>query len=93
MQPKDGGSVDESLLNLVRVFGEKLYELHIGFGAMYNLCVNSNVFSHSKFKKEVDAIANADDVKALRKLLDQLGESMEREELETFLREYKGPLQ
>jgi hypothetical protein len=83
--------MDEKLFrSIVKVFGEKLCELHVGFSAMFNLCVRRGVFDPLLFQEEAAEIEKDPTLMKLREFLSRLDTPIQDEEIETFLREYKG---
>jgi hypothetical protein len=86
--------MDEKLLLLVlRVFGNKIYELQVGFTAMFNVCVNSHAFNEKTFHREREKLEALPEFQKLRSSLDKLSKPTEYADLEKLLREYEGPVQ
>lgn len=84
---------DKLFLLVMRVFGSKLYELHVGFAAMFNICTDNHTFSERAFHAERHRIEALPDFQKLREILNRLSSPMQDEELEKLLREYEGPIQ
>jgi len=85
--------IEKEFIDLLKVLGEKIYELQTGLAAMYNLCLHEKVFSEPRFQAELAKVAGHGDLKALRNLLDRLSNSMGAEDLAEFLRKSKRPVQ
>jgi len=86
--------MDEKLFLLVmRVFGNKLYEMQTGFTVMFNLGIENRLFSEFAFHQEREKIEALPEFQKLRAVLDLLDKPMEAQLLESLLKEYEGPVQ
>jgi len=86
--------MDEKLFLLVmRVFGNKIYELQTGYTVLFNLGIANHLFSEAAFHREREKIEALPDFQKLRAVLDLLGKPMEAQLLESLLKEHEGPVQ
>jgi hypothetical protein len=84
---------EKTLRDVIQLFGDKLYELQVGFASIFNLCIDKQVFTETAFHQERLKLEALPDFQMLRAALKKLSESTEQEDLEAFLRAYKGPVQ
>lgn len=84
---------DKLLSLLLRVFGNKIYELQSGFAAMFNLCLRNRVFTEQAFHAERMELERLPEFQQLKAVLDKLSKTTEHADLEKLLREYEGPVQ
>jgi hypothetical protein len=84
---------DKLFLLVMRVFGNRLYELQVGFATMFNLSLDRGVFSEALFHQERERLENLPEFQKFRADLDALNRPMEEAEIERLLREYEGPIQ
>jgi hypothetical protein len=84
---------DDSFRLIVRQVVGKLYELHLGFTALFNLCDKAGVFSQESFAVERERLEKLPDFRNLREALEKLDNPMGPEAFEEWLRTYRGPIQ
>jgi len=84
---------DRVLRNFIHAIGSKLYEMQVGFAAIYNLCKRAGVFTESSFHAEMVDIEKSEDLRQMKAALDRFGASTGVAELEELLKSYKGPIQ
>jgi hypothetical protein len=84
---------EKTLLAIMQMFGDKLYELQIGFTTMFNMCVRSGSFTEQSFHQEKEKLEALPEFRELREALDGLSKSKVQADFESFLRAYKGTVQ
>lgn len=83
----------DSLL-ILKTLGEKIYELQLGFTAIFNVFVASNADALASFHAERQKLEMHPDFQRFREALDALTRNpTEREALEAFWKKYTGPIQ
>jgi hypothetical protein len=84
---------EKSVLELAYTFGLKLFEQQQGFAAMFNLCLDAQVFTEARFHKERERIMKFPEMEKFAELLESLRTAKAEANLEEALRKYKGPIQ
>ena len=85
---------NETLRLILTAFGNKLYELQIGFAVLFNLFVGPDGNAVKAFERERERLKSLPDFREFRRALEKLASTpMEREALEEFWKKYKGPVQ
>lgn len=85
---------DESLKLILTTLGNKIYELQIGFTALFNLFVGPDPNAMRSFAQERQRLGRLPDFREFREALEKLANTpTEREDLERFWKKYKGPIQ
>ncbi|MBZ5532880.1 MAG: hypothetical protein LAO20_15735 [Acidobacteriia bacterium] len=84
---------NETLRAIFQMFGDKLYDLQVGFAAMFNMCIDHHAFTERAFLAEKGRLEALPDFQKLRETLEKLRSSKEEADFESFLRAYKGPVQ
>ena len=85
---------DENLLLMLKALGDKVYDLQLGFTAIFNVFVASDADSLDAFHAERKKLENHPDFRQFREALDALTRNpKEHEALEAFLKKPTGPIQ
>ena len=84
---------DKILREIILVFGNKIYELQLGYAALFNQCMKRGVFTETAFHQERLSLESLPDFQQFHLALTRLSESEEQADLESFLKTYKGPVQ
>jgi len=85
---------EADFLLILKALGEKIYDLQLGFTAIFNVFVASDADALSSFHAERRKLESHPDFQKFREALDALARSpMERGALEAFWKKYTGPIQ
>jgi hypothetical protein len=84
---------EQTTLEVVYTLGLKVFQMHQGFAAIFNLCLRTGLFTNAQFHEELGRVSENAELRDFADLLESLHTAKEQEDLEEALKKYKGPIQ
>jgi hypothetical protein len=80
---------DDSLAIILGAFGKKIYELHVGFAALFNVALKNKTFELTEFHEELRRLEAEPDITKFREAVGRMAKFKDEKELEQLLKDAK----
>jgi hypothetical protein len=80
---------DETLAIIIGAFGQKIYELQVGFAALFNVTSANKAFELAQFHEELRRVEAEPDMQNYRQAIERLSKFKDAKELEQILKDAK----